>query len=94
MSDTPRTDEVARINEKPNSLQYCEEYVPADFARQLERELKEALEHQEVPFHTCGGKDCKNKYCQMRKENERLKTELEQIKDEQFHQGIERDLNT
>jgi len=39
MSDTPRTDEVARINEKPNSLQYCEEYVPADFARQLEREL-------------------------------------------------------
>ncbi len=40
MSDTPRTDAVVRSNYMGNSIPH----VPADFARQLERELAAARE--------------------------------------------------
>lgn len=34
----------------------------------MTKERDDALEHQEVPFHTCAGKDCKNKTCQLRQQ--------------------------
>lgn len=80
---TPRTDALAKRAGFGGGVEGYIDAVYADFARllerenqQLQRERDEALEHQEVPFHTCAGEKCQNKYCQLRQENERLKQEL------------------
>lgn len=77
---TPRTNEleVELVMQLTPEKPFINQVL--DFARTLERELTEALEHQEVPFHTCAGEKCVNKYCQMRQENERLRKEIQTLK--------------
>ena len=74
---TPETD--AHINK--NAVWCAHAIVSNDFARKLERERDEALKHQELPFHTCAGKDCKNVYCQTRQERDEARQERDQLAD-------------